>query len=79
MRPVNPKLVAQQRRGFWRTIQKWSTPDLHSSIIRYRMEALIAPGPGAVTFYASRIRCLNREIRARAARTTRAIQAQPKH
>jgi hypothetical protein len=61
-------VLAEQRRGFWRIMQKWSTPDLHASVIRYRMEVLAHPK--AERFYVVRIRCLNHEIRARAARRT---------
>lgn len=67
MRSANARqmgyVLAEQRRGFWRIIQKWSTPDLHASMVKYRLEALTHPQ--AERFYMTRVRCLKREIAAR--------------
>jgi hypothetical protein len=60
------RIIAEQRRGFYRAIKSWSNADLHAGVIRYRMQALQLPR--AERFYAVRIRALNHEIRARVMR-----------
>jgi len=60
------RIIAEQRRGFYRIIQSWSTADLQASAIRYRMEALAHRD--AARFYMTRVRCLNHEMRARGTR-----------
>ena len=63
------RIIAEQRRGFYRIIQSWSTGDLQASAIRYRMEALAHPD--AERFYMVRVRALKSLIAKRAARKRR--------
>ena len=60
------RIIAEQRRGFYRAIVSWSNEDLLASAIRYRMEALTHPN--ATRFYMVRIRALERLIMIRKAR-----------
>jgi hypothetical protein len=60
------RIIAEQRRGFYRIIRGWSTADLQASAIRYRMEALAHPN--AERFYMVRVRALRNMIAARATR-----------
>jgi hypothetical protein len=68
------RIIAEQRRGFYRIIQSWSTADLQASAIRYRMEAFAHPE--AERFYMVRVRALRSLITKRAARKRRMRMAQ---
>lgn len=63
------RIIAEQRRGFYKIIQGWSTADLQAAAIRYRMEALAHPD--AERFYMVRVRALKNRMRGRAARKAR--------
>jgi hypothetical protein len=63
------RIIAEQRRGFYRIIQSWSTADLQASAIRYRMEALAPQNVNRFSFVL--VRALRNMIGARAARKSR--------